>query len=134
MTRHNHHEGLLRSKHDGMNLDEARDLVDSVITDPDASGVYGQPYETTDGATVVPVAKLRGRIKPGAEDTRSWLRAKPVGVFVIRGDSVRFEPAVDATRIALMGIFVGLVSATLAGIAMVRRPPWPDLHGDISRR
>jgi hypothetical protein len=42
-------------------------------------------------------------------------------------------PAVDAGRIAMMGILVGLVSAALAGVAMVRRPPWPDLHGDISR-
>jgi hypothetical protein len=39
----------------------------------------------------------------------------------------------DGTRIALMGVLVGLVSAILAGIAMVRRPPWPDLHGEVVR-
>jgi uncharacterized spore protein YtfJ len=117
-----------------MNFDDARDLLDTVVTDPDAARVFGQPYETTDGATVVPVIKVRGRAGPGAADAHARLHAKPFGVFVIKGDRVRWVPAVDATRIALMGILVGLVSATLAGIAMVRRPPWPDLHGDISPR
>jgi hypothetical protein len=32
-----------------------------------------------------------------------------------------------------MGILVGLLSATLAGITMVRRPPWPDLHIDVTK-
>ena len=115
-----------------MNFDDAQQLLDTVVTDPDASRVFGQPYETADGATVVPVMKVRGRAKHGAADMRHGLSA--LGVFVIKGDRVRWVPAVDATRIALMGILVGLVSAALAGIAMVRRPPWPDLHGDISPR
>ena len=75
--------------------------------------------EPADGTTVIPVTKTRG----GA-----------LGVFVVKDGEAKFEPAVDATRIALMGILIGLVSASLAGAAMVRRPPWPDLHGEISRR
>jgi hypothetical protein len=75
--------------------------------------------------------KVRGWGRHGAADSRKGVSA--LGVFVIKGDRVRWMPAVDATRIALTGSLVGLVSATLAGIAMVRRPPWPDLHGDISR-
>ena len=105
-----------------MNLREARETVAPLALDSDASRVYGQPQETADGATVIPVAKVRGD------------RAKPVGVFVIKDGKATWQPAVDAERIAMMGILVGLVSATLAGIAMVRRPPWPDLHGDISQR
>jgi hypothetical protein len=105
-----------------MNLREAREAVDTLALQSDASRVYGEPYETADGATVIPVAKLRGD------------RAKPVGVFVIKDGKATWQPAVDAERIAMMGILVGLVSATFAGIAMVRRPPWPDLHGDISQR
>ena len=101
-----------------MNLREAREAIDTVPVDPDASRVFGQPYETADGSTVVPVAK------PGG---------KPLGIFVVKDGKASFVPAVDAGRIAMMGILVGLVSATLAGVAMVRRPPWPDLHGDISR-
>jgi hypothetical protein len=60
--------------------------------------------------------------------------AKPVGVFVIKDGNASWEPAVDATRIAVMGLSVGLLATALAGIAMVRRPPWPDLHGDVSRK
>jgi len=100
-----------------MDMGDASELLDSLETD--ATRVYGQPYQTADGTTVVPVVKVRG----GA-----------LGVFVIKDGRASWVPAVDATCIALMGILVGLVSATLAGVAMVRRPPWPDLHGDISTR
>jgi hypothetical protein len=119
---------------EAMNLREARDVIDTPAADPDASRVYGQPYETADGTTVVPVAKVRSRSGPGADDPRNRLSAKPLGIFVVKDGAASFVPAADATKIAMMGILVGLVSAALAGVAMVRRPPWPDLHGDISRR
>jgi hypothetical protein len=38
--------------------------------------------------------------------------------------------AVDANRIALIGVITGLISAVLACVAMVRRPPWPDLSAN----
>jgi len=116
-----------------MNLREAREVIDTLAADPDASRVYGQPYETADGTTVIGAAKLRGRSAPGADDSRIRLSAKPIGIFVIKDGKASFVPSADATRIATMGILVGLVAAALAGVAMVRRPPWPDLHGDISR-
>ena len=43
-----------------------RDALDSIVPDPAAAHVYGQPYETADGVTVVPVARVRGRTKAGA--------------------------------------------------------------------
>jgi len=104
-----------------MNLREAHDAVGTVVPEADPSRVYGEPYETADGATVITVGKVRGT------------RVKPVGVFVIKDGNVRWSAAVDGERVAMMGIFVGLVSATLAGVAMVRRPPCPDLKGAISR-
>ena len=76
--------------------------------------VFGQQYETPDGATVIPVSK-------------------PVGVFVVKDGRPIWSPATDDTRIALMGILVGLIATVLAGVAMVRRPPWPDLHGEVSK-
>lgn len=76
--------------------------------------VFGQQYETPDGATVIPVSK-------------------PVGVFVVKDGKPVWSPAADGTRIALTGILVGLIATLLAGIAMVRRPPWPDLHGEVSK-
>lgn len=98
-----------------MNLREARQVIDSLETDPDALSVFGQQYQTPDGAIVIPVSK-------------------PVGVFVIKDGKPTWSAAADDTRIAMMGILCGLVAATLAGIAMVRRPPWPDLHGEVSKR
>ena len=98
-----------------MNLRDARQVIDSLETDPDALSVFGKQYQTPDGAIVIPVSK-------------------PVGVFVIKDGTPIWSPAADGTRIAMMGILVGLVAASLAGIAMVRRPPWPDLHGVVSMK
>jgi hypothetical protein len=97
-----------------MNLHEAPGRIerDRAAT---ASAVFGEHYEMADGSIAIPVTK-------------------PVGVFVVKDGKPVWEPAVDATRIAMLGILVGLASATLAGIAMVRRPPWPELHGDVSKR
>lgn len=108
-------------------------LPDSLDFDPNASRVYGQPYETADGTTVIPVAEVRRRVRRGA-DPNVRVITRPAGVFVIKDGDAVWRPAVDATRVTLAGILVGLVSATLAGVAMVRRPPWPDLYGDISSR
>jgi hypothetical protein len=116
-----------------MDLGDVGEVLDRLESDRDASRVYGQPYETADGTTVIPVATVRGKAA-GTSESRIWMSARPAGVFVIRSGTAKWEPAVDATRIAAMGILVGLVSVTLTGIAMVRRPPWPDLKGDISRR
>ena len=77
--------------------------------------VYGEPYRTADGGTIITVAKIRA----GA--------ATPVGVFVVHGGTARWVPAVDSNRIALIGAITGLVSAVLACVALVRRPPWPEL-------
>jgi hypothetical protein len=104
-----------------MNLREARQVIGALETDPDAARVFGKAYEIADGTTVIPVTAMRGG------------PPRPLGVFVVKDGKASWVPAIDAGRIAMMGILVGLVSATLAGVAMVRRPPWPDLHGDISR-
>jgi hypothetical protein len=97
-----------------MNLRDARQVIDSLETDPDALSVFGQKYETPDGAVVIPVSK-------------------PVGVFVIKDGNPVWSPAADGTRMATLGIVCGIVAATGAAIAMIRRPPWPDLHGEVSK-
>ena len=106
-----------------------QDALDAISTDGRPSNVYSQPYQTADGATVIAVCKVRGKAKPAGDEIA--VRAKPVGVFVIRGSDVKWEPAIDATPIALIGVLTGFVAATLATVAMVRRPPWPDLRGTI---
>ncbi|BDY32087.1 hypothetical protein [Mycolicibacterium mageritense] len=92
----------------------------------DSSRVFGEPYQTPDGATVIPVSTVRSR------DGR--VTAKPLGVFVVKDGKPTWTAAVDHTRVALLGEVIGLVAATFATLAMVRRPPWPDVRADLTRR
>jgi hypothetical protein len=94
--------------------------LDELPTNGTRGRVYGEPYRTADGGTVITVAKVRA-------DT-----ATPVGVFVVHGGKVRWVAAVDANRIALIGVIAGLISAVLASAAVLRRPPWPDLSATSS--
>jgi hypothetical protein len=81
--------------------------------------VYGQPEQTANGSTVITVSKVRSR--------GGSLSASPVGVFVILDGKPTWEPAVDGGRIATIGAVTGLIAAAFATIAMIRRPPWPDI-------
>jgi hypothetical protein len=84
------------------------DAFGQLPTDGSVRGVYGEPYQTADGATVIPVAK-------------------PVGVFVIRGGEASWVPAMDGNRIALIGVLTGLLAAVIASLAVLRQPPWPRI-------
>ena len=74
--------------------------------------VFGEPYER-DGVTVIPVAKVAGGggggegAGPSGEGEGSGggfgLRAEPAGVYVLRGQDVSWEPAVDVNRLILGG-------------------------------
>jgi hypothetical protein len=80
------------------------DVFDQLPTDR----VYGEPYQMDDGTTVIPVAK-------------------PVGVFVIHGGKASWVSAVDANRVALIGVLTGLLAAVIATLAVLRQPPWPRI-------
>jgi hypothetical protein len=84
------------------------DAFEQLPTDDNVRGVYGDPYQTADGATVIPVAK-------------------PRGVFVIRGGEASWVPAVDQNRIALIGVLTGLLAAVIGTLAVLRQPPWPRI-------
>lgn len=98
------------------------------FSDDAAGRAFAEPYHTPDGATVIPVAK----ISHGGTGTT----AKPLGVFVIRDGGTSWVPAVDADRIALVGVVTGLITAVIGCLAILRRPPWPDLsnHGHLAPR
>jgi uncharacterized spore protein YtfJ len=75
--------------------------------------VYGDPIEQ-EGVTVVPAAKVGGGGGGGGDDAQNGgagfgLGARPVGAFVIRGDQVSWVPAVDVTRVLLIGLAALLV-------------------------
>jgi hypothetical protein len=42
------------------------------------------------------------------------VRARPVGAFIIKDGEVRWEPAIDATRIALRGMLIPIVALIVA--------------------
>ena len=96
------------------------DSLDELPTNGTRGRVYGEPYRTADGGTVITVAKVRAGT------------ATPIGVFVIHGGSVRWVAAVDANRVALIGVITGLIAAVLGSLALLRRPPWPDLSATSS--
>lgn len=78
--------------------------------------VYGEPYQTPDGATVITVSRRRAGL------------ASPVGVCVIRGESARFLPTVEPDRVAVLAVSTGLLAAVITCLTLLRRPPWPDLR------
>ena len=84
------------------------DAFEQLPTDGTVRSAYGEPYQTADGATVIPVAK-------------------PPGVFVIRGGEASWVPAVDMSRVALIGVLTGLLAAVIASLAVLRQPPWPRI-------
>ena len=100
-----------------MNIPES---VDQLPTNGTRGRVYGEPYRTADGGTVITVAKVRAGT------------STPVGVFVVHGGTACWVPAIDTNRIALIGVITGLISAVLASLALLRRPPWPDLSATSS--
>jgi uncharacterized spore protein YtfJ len=77
--------------------------------------VYGEPYERN-GVTVIPAANVAGAAGGGGGEgegpegtgsgtgTGFGLGARPVGAYVIRGDEVRWEPAIDVVRIMGIGV------------------------------
>ncbi|MCU1639785.1 MAG: hypothetical protein JWN03_60 [Nocardia sp.] len=96
----------------------------------DSSLIYGEPHETADGSTIITVLGTGGLFRRGP---------RALGVFVVHGGEVKWEPAVDASRVetigaqaglaaATLGVLTGLVAATIATLAVFKRPPWPDLH------
>ena len=78
--------------------------------------VFGEPYEKN-GVTVIPAASVVGGGGGGYGDnpeggsdatgagTGFGLAGRPAGAFVIRGDEVSWQPAIDVNRIAI-GFFV----------------------------
>lgn len=101
-----------------MKIDE---LIASVKNSVEARKVYAEPYEKN-GVTVIAAASISGGTGGGSgrdekgqegEGGGFGIAAKPTGAYVIKGDDVRWVPAVDVNRlvatlgaVAVAAIFV----------------------------
>ncbi|MEV6237489.1 spore germination protein GerW family protein [Lentzea sp. NPDC051838] len=95
-----------------MKIDE---LIASVKDSVEAKRVYAEPYEKN-GVTVIAAASISGGTGGGSgrdekgqegEGGGFGVAAKPTGAYVIKGDDVRWVPAVDVNRlIATIGAVV----------------------------
>jgi hypothetical protein len=111
------------------------EVLDQLPNGRTARRVYGEPYVTPDGVTVIPVARIRegrgrrrsGSSRDGDADQAHGFTGVPIGVFVVQKDDVYWVPAVDTNRIALIGVLTGLLAAVIGSLAVLRQPPWPRM-------
>jgi hypothetical protein len=104
----------------------AMDIMETISGARDAitvKRVYGDPYERN-GVAVIPAAAVMGGGGGGSGDEGDGttgagggfgLRARPVGAFLVRGEEVSWEPAMDLNRIILGGQVLALAALLVVG-------------------
>ncbi len=90
--------------------------------------VFSEPYEKN-GVTVITAAGISGGAGAGGGEAPQGqgqgsgggfgLNARPVGAFVIKGDQVSWQPAVDVNRAIIGGQIVAVI-ALLTARAVIR--------------
>jgi uncharacterized spore protein YtfJ len=95
-------------------------LIDKTKDALTVKRVFGEPYERN-GVTVIPAAASGGGAGGGSgeggdgENRGSGngggfgVAAKPAGAYVIKGDDVRWQPAINVNRVILGGQVVAIV-------------------------
>lgn len=111
---------------------EMKDLFEQARDAITVRRVFGEPVERN-GVVVVPAAAVRGGggggsgQEPGAPGGPTGsgggfgVSARPVGAYVIRGDRVEWQPALDVGRIALAGLGVAALAIWALRAAGKRR-------------
>lgn len=87
--------------------------------------VYGEPIER-DGATFLPVAKVRGGGGGGGDTDGNGgagfgVSATPAGMYVIRDGTAAWQPALDLNRVILGGQIVAIVALLVLRSILRRR-------------
>ena len=113
-----------------MNVTEIMETARDALT---VQRVFGEPYERN-GVVVIPTATVAGggggsgegetpEGKPLGQGTGGGFgaMAKPAGVYVISGDTVRWQPAVDLNRVILGGQIVAVVVLLVLRSVLRRR-------------
>lgn len=79
--------------------------------------MFSEPFESSDGTVVITVSRPGWRDRP----------PRPMGVYTVTAQQAMWTPAVDASRLAMIGVCTGFAAAVIATAAILRRPPWPEL-------
>ena len=109
---------------------EVNDAITQARDTLSVKRVFGDPYEKN-GVTVIPAARVQGGAGGGGGEgpegqgkgsgSGFGLNARPVGVFLIKGDEVTWRPAVDLNKVILGAQFVAVVALlTIRAIVKAR--------------
>jgi uncharacterized spore protein YtfJ len=90
-------------------LEQARDTMT-------VRRVFGEPMEK-DGVTIIPAARVRGGAGGGVGDNADGsgsgggfgVMASPAGVYVVKGEDVTWQPALDLNKVIIGGQIVAIV-------------------------
>ncbi|MDH6677282.1 hypothetical protein M2284_001480 [Rhodococcus sp. LBL1] len=86
--------------------------------------VFGEPYQVSDDVTIVTVSRKGWGHRPEC----------PVGIYTITADGTTWTPAVDTSWHTLIGVCTGFAAAVIGSLAVLRRPPWPELTERVMAR
>ena len=92
------------------------DIVSEAKSAMGATQVFGTPYEKN-GLTIIPAARISGgaggggdQHEPQAGGAGFGVSSRPAGAFVIKGDTVTWQPAIDINRVIFMGQVIGIIA------------------------
>jgi uncharacterized spore protein YtfJ len=105
-----------------MDVHAVQDAVTAVRDAVSVKGVFGEPYEKND-VTVIPAARIWGGGGGGLQNGQDGatpdggisfgsgfgLMGRPAGAIVIRGDKVRWQPAVDPNAVLAVLLVLAIV-------------------------
>jgi uncharacterized spore protein YtfJ len=101
---------------------DAQQFVNEMQQEVRPNNVFGAPIQV-DGVTLLPAMMVRGGAGARGGDRGGagyGVRARPVGIYVLRDGKVSWRPAVDVNRIIWGGQMIGLVAAVGSVLRMQR--------------
>ena len=109
---------------------EVLDTIEQATEAMTVRRVFGEPVEK-DGVTTIPAATVRGGAGGGRGEGPDGegsghgggfaMNAMPAGALVIKGDDVRWRPAIDVNKVILGAQAVAIVAMLLARVIVKAR-------------
>lgn len=108
-----------------------KDMIETWRQTYSVRRVFGDPIEQ-EGIIVIPVAMVAGgggggsapaEEPNGAENSGGGFggMARPAGVYVVRADTVEWQPALDVTMLGMAGIALAALITLVLGRSLRRR-------------